>query len=362
MNTIESGQGNLLNEIIHRTLKPWIKKIDAAGYYPSEYLKELGRAGLLPSQHDSAADIMSRGIRLVEETARACMTTAFNLWCHLAASTYLRESGNPYLRKNVLPLLENGEMLGGTGLSNPMKYYAGLESLCLRAKKVDDGYTVTGTLPSVSNLGPDHGFGIIATLDEHRRVMAFVPCSAEGLTLREKSSFLGLNGSATYICEFNEVFVPDEWMISEQADAFVAKIRSVFLLFQIPLGLGVTDAAIRCMYRARARQDGCSRYIPDQPETLERDLRPLRERAYRLASSDDAPPAWNDAVQLRLEVAYLTLRAVQADMLHCGGPAYLQQSDPSRRLREAYFLANLTPTIKHLEKMRSIQASEGRGR
>ncbi|MDF2720091.1 MAG: putative acyl-CoA dehydrogenase [Paenibacillus sp.] len=269
MNRSESGHGNLLNEIIHRTLKPRIKKIDAAGYYPSEYLKELGRAGLLPSQRDTAADIMSGGVRLVEETARACMTTAFNLWCHLAATTYLRESGNPYLVQNVLPLLENGEMLGGTGLSNPMKYYSGLESLCLRAEKVVNGYIVTGTLPSVSNLGPDHGFGIIASLDENRRVMAFVPCAAEGLTLREKSSFLGLNGSATYVCEFNGVFVPDEWMISEQADAFVAKIRSVFLLFQIPLGLGVTDAAIRCMYKSRGRQDGCSRYIPDQPETLE---------------------------------------------------------------------------------------------
>jgi hypothetical protein len=29
----------------------------------------------------------------------------------------------------------------------------------------------------------------------------------------------------------------------------------------------------------------------------------------------------------------------------------LQQSDPSRRLRESYFLANLTPTVKHLEKV-----------
>lgn len=47
----------------------------------------------------------------------------------------------------------------------------------------------------------------------------------------------------------------------------------------------------------------------------------------------------------------MTLRAVQADMLHQGGSAYLQASDPSRRLREAYFLANLTPTVRHLEKL-----------
>jgi hypothetical protein len=56
-------------------------------------------------------------------------------------------------------------------------------------------------------------------------------------------------------------------------------------------------------------------------------------------------------VQIRLDVTNQTLKAAHACMLHQGGAAYLQHSDPSRRLREAYFLANLTPTIGHLEKM-----------
>ncbi|GLH62973.1 ABC transporter substrate-binding protein [Parageobacillus sp. G301] len=55
--------------------------------------------------------------------------------------------------------------------------------------------------------------------------------------------------------------------------------------------------------------------------------------------------------RIRLNVTYLTLKAVHGSMLHHGGAGYLQQSDPSRRLRESYFLANLTPTVKHLEKV-----------
>ena len=53
----------------------------------------------------------------------------------------------------------------------------------------------------------------------------------------------------------------------------------------------------------------------------------------------------------RLQSAYLTLEAVQASMLHNGSAGYLQNCAPSRRLREAYFYANLTPTIKHLERV-----------
>ncbi|MFE4240605.1 hypothetical protein [Peribacillus butanolivorans] len=38
-------------------------------------------------------------------------------------------------------------------------------------------------------------------------------------------------------------------------------------------------------------------------------------------------------------------------MMHNGSAGYLKDSAPSRRLREAYFFANLTPTVKHLEKV-----------
>lgn len=354
----EPARLNLLNEIIHHALKPVVRKVDTEAYYPRDYLIELGKSGLLPTQPLSEQEIVSAGVWLVEETSKVCMTTGFNLWCHLTASTYLRNSGNSYLKTNVLPMLDKGQMLGGTGLSNPMKYYAGLEKLCLKARRSENGYIVSGLLPNVSNLGPDHGFGIVAALDDESRMMAFIRCDSEGLSLREKVNYLAINGSATYSCEFQDVFVPDDWVIAENADSFVAAVRPAFLLYQIPLGLGVTAASIQSMHKARDKQGGCNSYIDIQPDHLERELQPLRESAYQLAaSSGDSKQLWQEACKLRLDVTYLTLKAVQACMLHCGGAGYLQHSDPSRRLREAYFLSNLTPTVKHLEKMRYLQAS-----
>jgi alkylation response protein AidB-like acyl-CoA dehydrogenase len=357
MVTEEAARKNLLNELIDLYLKPIVKKVDAEALYPREYLTKLGTSGLLPSHRLPEPVMVTEGVRLVEETSKVCMTTGFNLWCHLTAMTYLRRSGNPYLQSNVLPQLENGEMLGGTGLSNPMKYYAGLEKLCLKARRSESGYILSGVLPSVSNLGADHGFGVVAAVDDDTRIMAFIRCSSEGLTLREKVHYIGINGSATYSCEFDDVFVPDEWILSEQADAFVASIRPQFLMYQIPLGLGVTDASIQSMYKVRDRQSGCCSYIGVQPDDLEAELAPLRETIYRLASSDHLSQLWPEAVKARLEITYLTLKAVQTCMLHYGGAGYLQNSSPSRRLREAYFLSNLTPTVKHLEKMRCLQTS-----
>lgn len=344
------GSEAVLDSLIKEKLKPFVKRIDADAYYAEDYLRSLGRAGFLQSQQLAKADVLSSGAILVEETAKTCMTTAFNLWCHLAALTYLRESENPYLLEHVLLQLESGEGLGGTGLSNPMKFYAGLEKLHLTAKRVDGGYEVSGQLRAVSNLGKDHWFGIVAEEGE-QRIMALVSCRTEGLTLQEKADYLGLNGSATYACKFDQVFIPDDWVIAERADEFVKKIRPMFVLYQVPLGMGVTEASIRCIQQAKNRQCGCNTYLNVQANDIIEEYSPLRERFYRLVQAPDLAERWQELLQVRLDIAYLTLKAVHNAMLHQGGAAYLQNSDASRRLRETYFLANLTPTVKHLEKM-----------
>lgn len=340
----------LIEQLIENELKPVVKKVDTEAYYPHEYLSGLGKAGLLQST-GSVQNVRLDDVNLIEETAQVCLTTAFNLWCHLASSTYLRKSGSKFLMSNVLPLLEDGANCGGTGLSNPMKYYAGLEKLCLKAVQVEDGYIISGQLPNVSNLGPNHSFGIIASVDDERRIMAFVPYDIEGLELREKRDFIGLNGSATYSCKFNDVHIPQEWIVSEHADSFVGIIRATFILYQIPLGLGIAQASIQAMERAQHKQGGCNQYLKVQPDQLQRELDVLREQTYALAELDDLDQQWHKVLRLRLDAAYFALNAVHASMLHCGGSAYLQSSAQSRRLREVYFLANLTPTIKHLEKM-----------
>ena len=60
-----------------------------------------------------------------------------------------------------------------------------------------------------------------------------------------------------------------------------------------------------------------------------------------------------DVVKTRLQTVHDTLAAVQANMIHNGAAGYVAGSVPSRKLREAYFFANLTPTVRHLEKLRA---------
>ncbi|WP_042351870.1 acyl-CoA dehydrogenase family protein [Bacillus massiliigorillae] len=342
-----------LEDLLQSQLKQHVKKIDEEAYYPREFLLQLGKSGYFQSEGLDYSEVLLREARVVEETAKVCMTTAFNIWCHLASLTYIRATDNMYLKNNLLPLLESGELLGATGLSNPMKYYAGLEKLHLQARRVDGGYTISGTLPAVSNLGRDHWFGIIASIDNNQRIMAYVQGNVERLVFKEKLGYLGLNGSATYACQFDDVFIPDDWVIAEQADSFVEKIRPAFVLYQIPLGFGVTGASIQSIDKVCSRQAGCNKYLAVQSDELSEELQQLRSQLEHYITQTDLREQWKGLLNVRLQTVHLTSKATHACMLHQGSAGYLKCSPPSRRLRESYFFVNLTPTVRHLGKMLS---------
>ncbi len=50
----------------------------------------------------------------------------------------------------------------------------------------------------------------------------------------------------------------------------------------------------------------------------------------------------------RIQCSELALRASQSALLHQGARGYLATSAPQRRVREAHFVAIVTPAVKHL--------------
>lgn len=342
----------LLSDIIDEDLRPFVRKIDEEAFYAKSYLEKLGQAGFFQREASEQAELEKRFV-LIEETAKVCMTTAFCIWCHLAATTYVSHTENESLKTSVLPRLLSGELLAGTGLSNPLKSFAKLETLHLKAEKVRGGYIINGALPAVSNIGPGQAFAFIAELDGDEKVMGFVPCDDPALTLRARTAYIGLNGSATYSCAFRNLFLPDEEVIATNVDAFVQDVRTRFLAYQIPLALGVTASSVETMQKIalKYQENNINQYLQVQPEDLQIANDTIREQLAQAIAGPNL--SWETLTDIRLDAAYITLDATQAAMLHHGGRGYVKSSLAERKLREAYFLVNLTPTIKHLETLKS---------
>lgn len=354
----------LLQNLINLELKPKVKDIDEKGEYPKQFLQNLGAIGgfrqSVPQQFGGAGyQGLKFPVQMIEAISQECLNTGFITWCQFACTWYLQNSDNEYLLKSVLPKVASAQILAGTGLSNPMKHFAGIEKIALVAQRKKGGYLLNGTLPWVSNIGCDHYFAIAAQMaDSPDYMMAIVTDSFPGLTLRCNAHFIALEGSNTYACVFKDVFVPDVFILAAPCEDYVKQIRAGFVLTQVGMGLGLVASCLELMAEANKRLDHVNCFLDDCVEDLENELESLRLQTYILATEIQSSQStqndfFKEVVQARATASELALRAAQAAMLHLGAKAYLQGSTVSRKLREAYFVAMVTPALKHLRKLLS---------
>jgi len=339
-----------------RDLAPLAAGIDEGSIYPADLLRRLGGIGAWGSHRPShgAADLRC-AIRSISALGEVCGATAFMAWCQNTLAWYVTNSGNPALLARFGDAVSAGKILGGTGLSNPMKTFFGIEKLKLKGRKVEGGYVVRGALPWVSNLGPDHLFGTIFEIEDRpgEIVMFLADCSDAAITLQPCKPFLAMDGTGTYGVQFRDVFVPDELILAEPAGPFVRKIRAGFILLQAGMALGLIKDCIAIMNEVTAPLGHINRYLPQQPADFRELAADLESETMELAcdpfNADD--DYWRRVVALRLRAGDASVAAAHAAMLHCGARGYLKSHRVQRRLREAYFVAIVTPATKQLRKM-----------
>ncbi|WP_019626493.1 acyl-CoA dehydrogenase family protein [Thioalkalivibrio sp. ALJT] len=347
-----------LKALVESDLAPLTARIDREGVYPEAFLREAGRLGAfkrhLASQNATASTDIAGAIRATEVISAECMTTGFVAWCQNACAWYVENSASDVLKREALPKLANAEALGATALSNPMKWFANIEDLKLTAERVDGGYVVSGALPWVSNLGQDHYFGAIfrTTGDNPRPLMALINCADPGFSLTACPEFTALEGSRTFGCHFDRVFVPDAHILADPLPEYIRRIRPGFVLLQMGMGLGLIDGCIQTMREANETLAHVNGYLDDQVGELEEVLGDARSACYALAETpfDDSEAFFADVLQLRLTGSEMSLRASQSALLHCGARGYKADAAAQRKLRESYFVAIVTPAIKHLRK------------
>ena len=333
--------------------------IDREGYYPLAELRELVRLGAASAHLDAphGSGDFGLAIRAMAEVSRVCGATGFMLWCQAVCSLYMQQSGNPLLTGEVLQRHASGAALGGTALSNPMKSYAQIETLLLKARPVEGGYLVSGNLPWVSNLAEDHSCGAIAAVEEAdahgaRELMFVIDCADPAVELHPCPSFSGMEGTGTYALRLKDYFVGDARVLADPARPFVARIRAGFIMLQCGMAAGVIQGAIDSMWAVEAPLGHVNQFLDERPADLQAELDALLARVLKLAATphDDSDDFLLDVLDTRAHGAELALRAAQSALLHHGARGYLMSSDVQRRVRESHFVAIVTPAIKHLRK------------
>jgi len=138
--------------------------------------------------------------------------------------------------------------------------------------------------------------------------------------------------------------------VADPARPMIARIRSLFILLQTGMALGVTEGSLDSMREVEPTLGHVNQYLHNRPDELQAEFDDLRERIMQMSETPfetDRDYILN-VLDARAQSSELALRASQSALLHQGARGYLMSSAPQRRVREAHFVAIVTPAIKHL--------------
>jgi alkylation response protein AidB-like acyl-CoA dehydrogenase len=321
-------------------------------------MRSLGAAGAYGAHvklSPGGAPDLRTAIEAMSRVSEYCLSTAFCMWCQNALGWYIANSANETLKAELGPRVAAGETLGGTALSNPMKTFFGIEKLKLKADRVEGGYVVRGLLPWVSNLGETHQFGAIFELndDPSKRVMAVIDCAHPDVTIRQSDHFVALEGTRTFAIQVRDAFIPDAMVLADPIDDYLPRIRAGFILLQAGMAFGLIRNCIELMKQTRSSLGHVNCYLDKQPEDFEGELAAMQSAVWQLCETpyDPSPAYFRRVVEARLAAGEASVSAAHYAMLHCGARGYVSTGAAQRRLREAYFVAIVTPATKQLRKM-----------
>ncbi|AUT74245.1 acyl-CoA dehydrogenase family protein [Paraburkholderia hospita] len=362
MSSIDSIESQSHSDSLQGELARWLdanaEALDIEQSRAGEVLPRLARAGIfgigVPLALGGGGGSIADAIGAVAQVAQRSVTAAFVLWGHRTFIEYLLNSPNTTLRDRWLPALLTGEIAGATGLSNAMKFLSNIESLQMHAVRQASGWTLNGSLPWITNLRRE-GFLAAAAFDHAGAAspsIFAIPNDTDGAHRSDDLDLIGLRASNTAALTLKDVVLDEQYQISADAPAFLARVRPAFLGLQCGLSLGLARRALAAVAEAG---DGTRAAIRSEAARVEARLD--AETAQLLTGVSDGSFLQRPAslFELRISLAQTVSAAVGLEVQAAGGRGYLrQQAGTARRVREASFIPIVTPSLVQLKSQLAL--------
>ena len=208
-------------------VEPIAAEIDRTHEYPAANIEKMFRLGIMgmtvPTEYGGAgADQISAAI-CTEELAKACASTSDIVAGHTLCCVPILEHGTEEQKKKYLPMLTQGGVVGGMGITEPNAGSDASKSQT-EAKLEGDHYVINGSKIFITN-GPEAGvFVIFAMTDKSKGtkgLSAFIiESSFPGFSVGKVENKMGLHGVHTSEIVFTDMIVPKENLLGKEGQGF----------------------------------------------------------------------------------------------------------------------------------------------
>ncbi|CAL9425699.1 MULTISPECIES: acyl-CoA dehydrogenase family protein [Streptomyces] len=347
-----------VEEFAHDVIAPKIGEFYENHEFPYEIVREMGRMGLFglpfPEEYGGmGGDYLALCLAL-EELARVDSSVAITLEAAVSLGAMpVYRFGTEEQKRQWLPRLCSGEMLGAFGLTEPE---CGSDAGGTRTTAVRDGdeWVINGTKCFITNSGTDITGLVTVTAVTGRKPdgrpeisSIIVPSGTPGFTVAAPYSKVGWNASDTRELSFSDVRVPAANLLGEEGRGYAQFLRILdegrIAISALATGLaqGCVDESVRYAGERRAfgRPIGANQAIQFKLADME-----MRAHTARIAWRDAASrllagePFKKEAAIAKLyssEIAVTNAR--EATQIH-GGYGFMNEYPVARMWRDSKIL------------------------
>ncbi len=213
---------------------PYAADVDEKARYPREAAEALlasdFHAPHVPEEYGGAGADALATVIVIEEVARACVSSSLIPAVNKLGSLPVLISGSEELKAKYLSKLASGEGGFSYALSEPD---AGSDAAGMKTKAVRDGdhWVLNGVKRWITNAGESEFYTVMAVTDPGARskgISAFVvEKSDEGVSFGAPEKKLGIKGSPTREVYLDNVRIPADRMIGAEGTGFETAMKTL---------------------------------------------------------------------------------------------------------------------------------------
>ncbi len=344
---------DMTHDFAQNEVKPIAAEIDETCRFPEETVNKMGELGLMgivfPEEYGGAGmDYVCYAIA-VEELSRVCASHGITLAAHISLGVnpiYL--FGNEKQKKEWLPRLCSGEILGAFGLTEPN---AGSDAGGTQTTAVRDGdeWVINGTKRFITNASVSEVYSVTAVTDKEKKpshgISSFiVPNGTPGFSRDRKENKLGIRGSDTAGLIFEDCRIPLEDLLGEEGRGFPYFLeildggRISIAAMALGIAQGAFDEAVKYageryqFNRLISKFQAIQFKLADMATWIEA----ARHLVYNAARLHDAgKPFGKEAAMAKLYASEIGTRVAEEAIQIHGGYGYMRDYPVERMWRDA---------------------------
>jgi alkylation response protein AidB-like acyl-CoA dehydrogenase len=340
----------LVREVAAKELTPRAAADEAAAAFPRDVFRLLGEIGVLglpyPEEYGGSDLPYEVYLQVLEEIAGAWMTVGVGTSVHILSCYPLFTFGTEEQKRDLLPELTAGHLLGGYCLSEA-NAGSDVTAMTTRAERHGEEYLLTGSKAWITHGGQADFYAVFARTSEHRSrgISTFlVRADSPGLSYGVPERKMGLTGSPTTAVHLDGVRVPTGYRLGEEGQGLAAALSALdsgrLGIAACATGLAQAALDVAVGYAKERRQfgkpisefQGLAFGLADMAAAVESARATYLDAARR---RDRGMPFSRQAAVAKLVATDAAMRVTTDAVQVLGGAGYTQDFPVERMMREA---------------------------